>query len=207
MRIRAVIFDIGGVLVSESDWAPLMRWATTLGIGADEMGTRLAAVDPDGLAAVGRLTESDLRAGWQRVLGLTPEQAEAFVRDVWNLYCGRADDAMISFVRSLRPAYRTGLLSNSADGARREESRRYGLDMLTDDLVYSHEVHLAKPDPAMYRLACDRLAVAPGETVFVDDLPENVAAAGDLGMHAFRHDGDTAATVARVRALALEAAT
>lgn len=199
--VGAVIFDIGGVLVSESDWSPLLRWASVLGLSTEELGSRLAAVDVDGRAATGHVTESELREGWSRELGLDAEQTEAFVRDVWDLYCGEPDEAMIGFVRSLRPAYRTGLLSNAVDGARREESRRYGFDALTDDLVYSHEVHLAKPDPAVYLLACDRLGVAPEETVFVDDLPENVAAAADLGIHALHHVGDTGATIARVRAL------
>ncbi|MGH3745350.1 MAG: HAD-IA family hydrolase, partial [Mycobacteriales bacterium] len=72
----------------------------------------------------------------------------------------------------------------------------------TDDLVYSHEVHLAKPDPAIYHLACERLEVEPGEVVFVDDRPENVDAAAGLGMHAFLHADDTSATIALVRALA-----
>lgn len=202
MAIRAVIFDIGGVLVSESDWSHLLRWAATLGMSTDDLGARLGAVDREGRATTGDLTETEMRAGWSRELGLDAEQTDAFVRDVWDLYCGVPDRAMIEFARSLRPAYRTGLLSNAVDGARREESRRYGLDTLTDDLVYSHEVHLAKPDPAIYHLACERLEVEPGEAVFVDDRPENVDAAAGLGMHAFLHADDTAATIALVRALA-----
>lgn len=199
--IRAVIFDIGGVLVSESDWSPLLRWASRLGIGTDELGARLAAVDEGGRVTTGEVTEADLRAGWSRALGLDAKQTDAFVRDVWDLYCGTPDEEMIAFVRSLRPAYRTGLLSNAAAGARREESRRYGFDTLTDDLVYSHEVHLAKPDPAIYLLACERLSVLPEEAVFVDDLPENAAAAADLGMHALHHVRDTGATIASIRDL------
>lgn len=202
MTVQAVIFDIGGVLVSETDWSPLLAWAARLGLSTDEMGARLGAVDRERRATTGHLTEDDMRAGWSRELGLDAEQTEAFVQDVWDLYCGEPDRVMIEFARSLRPTYRTGLLSNAVDGARREESRRYGLDTLTDDLVYSHEVHLAKPDPAIYHLACQRLAVAPDEVVFIDDLPENVDAAAALGMHAFLHAGDTATTIARIRALA-----
>ncbi|HEY5335395.1 MAG TPA: HAD family phosphatase [Mycobacteriales bacterium] len=202
MSIRAVIFDIGGVLVSESDWSPLMRWASTLGMSTDDLGARLGAVDTGGRATTGHLTEPEMRAGWSRELGLDADQTDAFVRDVWDLYCGVPDHAMIDFARSLRPAYRTGLLSNAVDGARREESSRYGFDTLTDDLVYSHEVHLAKPDPAIYLVACNRLGVEPGEAVFVDDRPENVDAAAELGMRAFLHADDTPATIAQVRALA-----
>lgn len=168
----------------------------------DDLGARLGAVDARGRATTGHLTEAEMRAGWSRELGLDTEQTDAFVRDVWDLYCGVPDQTMIDFVRSLRPAYRTGLLSNAVDGARREESKRYGLDTLADDLVYSHEVHLAKPDPAIYLLACERLNVMPPESVFVDDRPENVSAAADLGIHAILHVDDTAATIARVSTLA-----
>lgn len=202
MGIRAVIFDIGGVLVSESDWSPLLRWASTLGMSADGLGARLGAVDRAGHATTGRLPEAEMRARWSRELGLDDQQTDAFVRDVWDLYCGVPDHTMIDFARSLRPAYRTGLLSNAVDGARREESSRYGFDTLTDDLVYSHEVHLAKPDPAIYLLACERLGIELGQAVFVDDRPENVHAAVELGMHALLHADDTAATIARVRDLA-----
>lgn len=206
MHVQAVIFDIGGVLVSESDWSTLLQWAPRLGLSTEDLGARLGAVDREGHATTGHVTEADLRAGWSRELGLDADQTDAFLRDVWDLYCGVPDRAMIDFVRSLRPAYRTGLLSNAVDGARREESRRYGLDTLTDDLVYSHEVHLAKPDPAIYHLACARLGVEPAGTVFVDDRPENVDAATRLGMHAFLHAGDTTSTIARVRALAPDVA-
>lgn len=199
--IRAVIFDIGGVLVSESDWSTLLRWAAILGVSPDELGARLGGVDAGGRATTGRFTEPEMRRWWSEQLGLEAEQSDAFAHDVWDLYCGNPDHTMIDFARSLRPTYRTGLLSNAIDGARREESSRYGFDTLTDDLVYSHEVHLAKPDPAIYHLACERLGVQPEDVVFVDDRPENVAAAADLGMHAFLHADDTDATIARVRAL------
>lgn len=43
--VSAVIFDIGGVLVSESDWSPLLRWASVLGLSTDVLGARLGAVE------------------------------------------------------------------------------------------------------------------------------------------------------------------
>lgn len=53
--------------------------------------------------------------------------------------------------------------------------------------VYSHEVGLAKPDPAIFLLTCDRLGVEPSEVVFVDNLPANVATAREVGMAAVLH--------------------
>jgi hypothetical protein len=53
---------------------------------------------------------------------------------------------------SLRPRYRTGLLSNSGDGARREEQARYAFEGLFEVIIYSHEVGLARPDHKVYAL-------------------------------------------------------
>ena len=49
------------------------------------------------------------------------------------------------------------------------------------DIIYTCEVGLAKPDPRVYRLLCDQLAVSPREVVFLDDRPENVKGACELG--------------------------
>jgi len=49
-----------------------------------------------------------------------------------------------------------------------------------------------KPDPAIYRLCCDRFGLAPAEMLFVDDSARNIAAARDLGF-ATHHFGDPAA--------------
>ncbi len=103
--------------------------------------------------------------------------------DLWDWYCGELDDALVCYASSLRPGYRTGLLSNSADGARREEQARFGFEELFDVIIYSHEVGLAKPDPQAYVLLCDQLNVTPDELVFLDDVPGNIDAACELGIH------------------------
>ena len=66
-----------------------------------------------------------------------------------------------------------------------------GFAALATVLVSSHEVHMSKPDPEIYRLYLTRLSAATGDDVrpdsilFVDDKAENVAAACGLGMHGF----------------------
>ena len=53
-----------------------------------------------------------------------------------------------------------------------------------DGGVFSCEVGAVKPDPAIYRILCDRYALVPEECVFLDDFAANVQAARDLGMKA-----------------------
>jgi epoxide hydrolase-like predicted phosphatase len=187
MGVRAVVFDVGGVL--ERVGAPVWEhtWRVRLGLSQAEFDMATLSVDPDGLVETGALSETQLRSQFAEALGLSPSEADELMADVWDWYCGELDEELVAYVRSLRPEFKTAILSNSADGARREESRRYGFPSLVDDIVYSHEVGLAKPDPAIYRLSCSRLAVQPSETLFVDDVPANVRAAAELGLRTILH--------------------
>lgn len=100
---------------------------------------------------------------------------------------------MASYFQGLRLRYRTATLSNSMVGARQREQARYGLAKMTDLLVYSDEEGVAKPDPRIYRITCDRLGVRPDETVFLDDTEECVVAPRALGMRAVRFQSTTQA--------------
>ena len=71
---------------------------------------------------------------------------------MWDWYCGELDQALFDYFVGLRANYKTGILSNSGDGARREEQRRYGFEDVTDTVVYSHQVGMMKPEPAIYAL-------------------------------------------------------
>ena len=57
-------------------------------------------------------------------------------------------------------------------------------------MVVSGTEKVAKPDPAIFRLAVDRLGLAPDECVFVDDWDANVEAAREVGMRGVIHRVD-----------------
>ena len=108
------------------------------------------------------MTEAETRGHWQARLGLTDEQADELVADSWRWYVGTLDRPLFDWFAGLRArGLRTGILSNSGPGAR-EAERRYGFETVTDDIVYSHEVGLKKPDPAVYELTASRLGVRAG---------------------------------------------
>ena len=207
MSLRAVVFDIGGVLerVDDDAWPEIWvrRWEDRRGLAPGALQAGLARHAPAGSVVVGEVSEAQMRAMYTAALGLSEDEADAMMTEMWDAYCGELDVAMRDFAASLRPSYKTGILSNSADGARREEQRRYGFEQLVDVIVYSHEVGLAKPDPRVYRLTEQRLAVQSPDVVFVDDVMANVEAARELGWTAVHHR-DTEQTIAEVsRILAL----
>jgi putative hydrolase of the HAD superfamily len=94
---------------------------------------------------------------------------------------------------------RTALLSNCGPEVIDRVKAQRPVARYFDALVVSWEVRVSKPDAAIYRIALERLGVAPGEALFVDDRPENVAGAEAVGMRGMMFDGDAA--VERLRRL------
>jgi putative hydrolase of the HAD superfamily len=186
-----VVFDIGGVLeqVDDDAWPEVWigRWERRMNLQPGHLMERLAEHEPDGDMVTGGISEAQMRAMYAGALGLDEEQADEMMAEMWDAYCGELDVELCDFAAGLRPTYRTAILSNSADGARREEQRRYGFEELVDTIVYSHEVGLAKPDPAVFRLTEERLGVAAHEIVLLDDHDGHVEAARRLGWHAVLH--------------------
>jgi HAD superfamily hydrolase (TIGR01509 family) len=79
-------------------------------------------------------------------------------------------------------------------------TRRYPRELLTelfDGLVISGEEGFRKPDPRMYELGAERVGVAAGQCVFVDDLAFNLDPARELGM-AVVHHTSAAATLSEL---------
>jgi epoxide hydrolase-like predicted phosphatase len=199
--IRAVAFDVGGVLRQVGRFSDFQEiWQERLGMTPAEFGRALATVDPDGLAFTGRLSQAQFKARHSDALRLSAEQADRFMADLWAVDSGELDAELVAYVASLRPRYKTAILSDAIDGARPWNQERYGFEQLVDVIIYSYEVGLAKPDPRIYRLLCDRLTVSPGEVVFLDDRPENVRGAHELGIQALLHKS-TAQSIKAVDAL------
>jgi len=197
MPIRAVVFDIGGILeVIPEGGDPTMlfpemigRWAACLGMGPEELDAQITALN-ERLRSEGKdgedgtLSETEWRAELRGVLGWDQAQEDICLRDFWDVYCGNLNQELATYFNGLRPRYQTALLSNSFDGARREEEARYHFSKLADLIVYSHEVGMAKPDPRIFALTCDRLNCRPDEVTFLDDSERHVDAANAFGLHA-----------------------
>ena len=109
------------------------------------------------------------------------------------------NEPMIAFLRELRDrGYRLAMLTNNVREWEPRWRAMLPVDELFEVVVDSAFVGLRKPDPAIYRLTCDRLGVAPDRCLFVDDVEVNCTAAADLGMAAvvFR---STAQAIAEMR--------
>jgi putative hydrolase of the HAD superfamily len=192
-----VIFDIGGVLeiTPRTGWD--LRWDERLGLAPGSIDRRMRDVWQAG--AVGGITETGVREQVGAVLGLDLSGVEAFMADLWAEYLGSANAELIAYARTLRPRARVGILSNSFVGAREREQEAYRFGDFTDEIVYSHEIGICKPDPQAFAVTCDRMAASPGDCLFIDDVPAYAEAAVTAGMQAVCFT-DNATVMARIAA-------
>ncbi len=196
-RVRAVAFDVGGVLLRTENQDSRRRLELRYGIAPGGMADLVFNNPVAQEAMLGKATEADVWDFVARHLHLVNGQLEELRRDFW---AGDAwDQTLLAFAQGLRPAARTGILSNAWPGAREAFGSRLGRHTF-DAVVISAEEGCAKPDPRIYGLLLERLGTLPAETVFVDDLAENVEAARAIGMHAIRFTG-TAAVLDGLRQL------
>ena len=197
MMVRAVVFDIGGVLTTTPDTNWQHTWEAKLNLEPGQLIKSTLHVWQAG--SVGALSEHDVSASVREILGLAAFDFEAMMTDIWSQYLGELNEELAYYFRSLRPSYRTAILSNSFVGAREKEQLRYRMQEMADFIVYSHEVGMSKPDPRIYWLTCERLGIPPEATIFLDDVEANIEAARIVGMHAI-HFKSNAQAIADINA-------
>lgn len=190
MPIRAVMFDIGGILeVIPEGGDPATRfpaldeeWERRLDVPAGHLTRCYEAIAADG--AFGRCTYDEWCARFRATSGMSQADFDMYMVAFWDIYMGNPNEELIAYFRGLRPRYRTAILSNSFVGAREQEEARYGFTSMVEVAIYSHEEGIRKPDPRIYALASERLGIPPGEIIFLDDVPENIDAARASGFQA-----------------------
>jgi putative hydrolase of the HAD superfamily len=211
--IRAVLFDLDGTLFDHASAAGaglLEHLAEVLPeLEPVEHDTHLARwreleqVHFDEYLA-GKLTLQGQRRTRVRGLLGSPEMsdadADAWFAGYWGRYRERwtafADVApMLAALAGLDPAPRIGIVTNGMAEFQHAKLALLGLSEHFEVMIAADEEESAKPDPAIFLTACDRLGVAPGEAAYVGDLLDvdalGAARAGMLGIWLCR-DGSAA---------------
>lgn len=197
MAVKAVFVDAGGTLLRPREPVGMTyaRAARARGHATEPISTEVrfrAAMQ----RFVGKPQEGDGRAYWRPIVAeATGTDDEVLFETLYNWYAQpRAwwvDTEALRVLGALsRQGIRLGILSNW-DTRLRSLYHRFALDRLFPYLLCSAEVEVAKPDPAIFHLACRVAGVSPREAVHVGDHPENdVAGASRAGMVGLLFDDD-----------------
>jgi len=184
--IQALVFDFGGVLVSESPAATrLAAFEAQLGWAPDSLRQHLYSGPAWEAVSTGRIS---LEAYWQRVgaplAAVLPPDFPAY-RD--NFHGALLDAEMTALAWALRPRFALALLSNATLALLARLLGESDLAGLFDVVAISALEGARKPDPAIYRLVWQRLGLPPAACLLIDDKERNTAAALAVGMPAILH--------------------
>jgi epoxide hydrolase-like predicted phosphatase len=189
--LRAIIFDVGGVLIRTHSRTGREKWATRLGMDSWEFENFVFNGESGRQTQLGQKT---FDAHWRWLgdyFGLSEEtlvemRHDFFAGDVMN-------EPLVVYIKRLRQTYRTGILSNFGDEARQLWTETFPFIDYFDGIVISCEVGLMKPVPQIYHLAAASVGVKVAEALFVDDFIENIEGAKRAGMQALHFaDPETA---------------
>ncbi len=184
MGLRAVVFDYGMVLTGMPDAEAHDAMVRITGLPAERF-EKLYWADRHAYDE-GKLTGA---AFWQKLnidgnLTLGKSEVEELNRLDARMWTTQ-DPAMLAWHQKLKQrGLLTAILSNMGDSVLENIQREFLWIADFDVLVWSFQLSLAKPDPAIYRHALQQLGTRPEETLFLDDKRVNIEAAQALGIKA-----------------------
>lgn len=180
--LRAIIWDLGGVLVRTEDPTPRTQLAKRLGLERSALETLVFASESGARAQRGQISAQEHWQNLGHLFGLNQAELRQLQRDFWG--GDVVDYDLVAFIRTLRPRYKTALLSNAFSDLRHYLTRVWRITDAFDALVISAEVKMMKPEAGIYRLVLEKLEVAPQQALFIDDSQPNLEGARAIGMHA-----------------------
>jgi putative hydrolase of the HAD superfamily len=178
MPITNIFFDLGNVLVKVDFSRALDQVSARSGLSADELA-RICQEDPAYTDyETGRMTTAAFFEHLRTVFHFDGTAAE--LEHLWCDIFSPLDDHVLMMQR-LSKYYPVGLISNTSDAHIRFLEAHYPFFPAFRQKIYSHEVGLLKPDPAIYELALERMPGDKYETLFIDDLEANIMTPSRMG--------------------------
>jgi putative hydrolase of the HAD superfamily len=191
---RAVLWDFGGVILS-SPFEAFNRYETEIGLPKDFIRSLNARNGDTNAWAKMERSEVSLEG----FVELFEEEArqQGHKLDGWRILQSLSGDIrpqMVEALRRCKQAFRVACITNNmkhGEGPGMARSADKAKDvaeimMLFELVVESSKLGLRKPDPRIYRHACDLLGVQPEECVYLDDLGINLKPARTLGMRTIK---------------------
>lgn len=181
MSIKALIFDMHGVMLFSHDATIEISFAKRLNISVEQVGKVFHGEFNDRVD-IGELTQRDF---WQHSLecmGLPASrlpEIENFFEEEFFI-----DPDMLKAVRDYHKQFKTAMLTNYSEGLRPRLESDWDVSGAFDEIIISWEIKMIKPHPNIFDYTLKKLHVSKEEAVLIDDRIVNICGALEYGMHA-----------------------
>lgn len=184
MDINTIIFDLGGVLFDISHERTRSA-LTALSATPDEITFSLHSQnDIFNQFEAGRINAGQFRQELRSLYNIKASDNE--IDAAWNAMLTGLFPDSIGIIQSLKQRYRIALLSNINEihyNAIEDECTPLFLEM--NDCFLSYIIGLRKPDLEIYKYVLEAMNAPAETTLFIDDAPQNIAAAKSLGIQTY----------------------
>jgi putative hydrolase of the HAD superfamily len=183
MKITAAIFDIGNVLLPFDYYKAANRLIAENQPPVPPDREKIVAAKME--LETGRIDRAEFLSRVRPEFAHTGDEAEFLA--IWeDIFI--PNEPMFALVEELSQRMPLYLLSNISDIHKESIHRDFPVFRHFRGGVYSYEVGLMKPDPAIFALTAERFGVNPSETLYIDDMPENAEAAIQAGFVTIHYD-------------------
>jgi len=182
-RIRAVVFDMDGVLIDAREWhyAALNKALALFGM---EIGRSDHLITYDGLPTKRKLELLSKERGFPLALhDFINHLKQRYTMELVHLHCRPRFQHEYALARLKAEGYKLGLASNSQRETIQAMLGRASLTRYFDASLSAQDVSLGKPDPMIYMEAFRRLDVLPSECLIIEDNEHGIQAARGSGAH------------------------
>jgi putative hydrolase of the HAD superfamily len=186
--IRAIIFDLGGVLITDVPLKPIAEeFSKKSSLSAEEIHTHLYPTEHWNLLTLGKITEDEYWDDFLKAYKIS-EKSEVRSDKLKEELKEKIRSALYplkhsaSIINLLKENYRLAILSNHAKEWSEYMKQKFDLFRFFDPIIFSCDVGLRKPDPRIYEAVLQKLKCSVNECVFIDDKKRNTDAAEKLGM-------------------------
>ena len=190
-QINNIFFDLGSVLL-DIEVSRTLKSFEKLGISANLLEEIYD--EPDNFFFQferGVLSAADFRNAFRTIT--ESHMTDRQIDDAWSAMVVGFKNEIIDLLKCLKLNYTLFLLSNTNEihvpvytEMFRETSDGITFEDLFSKIYYSHKVKLSKPNPAIYTYVLEDSGVEPEETIFIDDLLQNVNSANKAGLPAYQ---------------------
>lgn len=188
MKIKNIVFDLGGVIMT-IDHAEALKRFKALGLdNAEQLLNPYTQTGIFGDVEEGRVSAEDFRVELSRIVGRELSFEEC--KHAWMGYRKEVPQRNLAILKTLRSeGYRLILLSNTNPFmmswalTKDFDCGKASLEDYFDSLYLSYRLGVMKPDPKFFNAVIDGEQILPSESLFIDDGPRNIASAANLGFN------------------------
>lgn len=179
--IKTVIFDIGNVLVN-FHWREMFQEKGLVGETFDRVAKATVLSPVWCEIDRGILTYEEVLDAFVNLDRKMENEIRKALENTYSIITKR--DFVIPWICDLKErGLQVLVLSNFGKKLIDDNPDAMGFLAYTDGGILSYQDHLLKPEPEIYKLLLNRYGLKAEECVFIDDLPENIAAAKAQGIH------------------------